>query len=252
MRWKCICSYDGTTFNGWQSQPTANTIQDVLEKRLEFVFGKPIRIHGSGRTDAGVHANWQVFHFDADWRYGAESLIAAFRGGIPKTVCVFSAKSVTNSFHARYSVHRKRYKYFLREGDPSPFDFRYVWCLGKRCLDIDKMNRVAEKFLGEHDFSMFGAGHADNATENTKKTIHEMRFVPNGDGIVLITEGSGYLYKMVRILVGCFVQVGLGNMDGDKIVAAMDSPNGNGIDFKKQCAPPHGLFLDMVYYGHFV
>ncbi|MDR2421953.1 MAG: tRNA pseudouridine(38-40) synthase TruA [Deltaproteobacteria bacterium] len=113
MRWKCICNYDGTDFNGWQSQSNGNTIQDILEKRLEFIFGRPVRIHGSGRTDTGVHANRQVFHFDANWEHGADKLVRAFRCGIPRTIRVFSVEEVSDLFHARFSATRKRYKYYL-------------------------------------------------------------------------------------------------------------------------------------------
>ncbi|MDR1891365.1 MAG: tRNA pseudouridine(38-40) synthase TruA [Puniceicoccales bacterium] len=248
MRWKCICSYDGTDFNGWQSQPNHNTIQDILEKRLEFIFERHIRIHGSGRTDAGVHANYQVFHFDADWAYGADKLIRAFKCGIPKTIRVFSIEEVNDTFHARFSVTRKQYKYYILESDASPFEYRYVWSLGHRHLDIDKMNKIAKIFLGEHDFSQFGAKHGDNATENVVKTMYEMSFVRSGQKVIFTTEGSGYLYKMVRILVGCFVQVGLGNMNGDELIAAITGQNKNCTNFRKECAPSCGLFLNRVYY----
>ncbi|MDR1173808.1 MAG: tRNA pseudouridine(38-40) synthase TruA [Puniceicoccales bacterium] len=248
MRWKCICSYDGTDFNGWQSQPNRNTIQDILERRLEFIFGHPIRIHASGRTDAGVHANYQVFHFDGNWIYGADKLLRAFKCGIPKTIGVFSAEEVDDTFHARFSAIGKQYKYHILEGDASPFEYRYVWNLRNRRLDVDKMNEVAKIFLGEHDFSQFGAKHGDNATENVVKTMYEMSFSRSGTRIIFTAEGSGYLYKMVRILVGCFVQVGLGNMDRDKLVAAIAGQNKNCADFMKECAPSRGLFLNRVYY----
>ncbi|MDR2603260.1 MAG: tRNA pseudouridine(38-40) synthase TruA [Puniceicoccales bacterium] len=248
MRWKCICSYDGTDFNGWQSQPSHNTIQDILEERLKFIFERPIRIHSSGRTDAGVHANYQVFHFDADWTYGADKLLRAFKCGIPKTIGVFSAEEVDDTFHARFSAVGKQYKYHILEGDVSPFDYRYVWNLGNRRLDVNKMNEVAKIFLGEHDFSQFGAKHRDNATENVVKTMHKMSFSRTGMRIIFTTEASGYLYKMVRILVGCFVQVGLGNMDGDELAAAVIGQNKNCTNFRKECAPSCGLFLARVYY----
>ncbi|MDR2779438.1 MAG: tRNA pseudouridine(38-40) synthase TruA [Puniceicoccales bacterium] len=248
MRWKCICSYDGTDFNGWQSQSNRNAIQDILEKRLEFIFKDHIRIHSSGRTDAGVHANYQVFHFDADWTHGPDKLIRAFKCGIPKTIRVFSAEKVDDTFHARFSAIRKQYKYHMLEGDASPFEYRYIWSLGRRRLDIDKMNRVAKTFLGEHDFSQFGAKNKCNASENVIKTMYEMSFLRVGEKIIFTTEGSGYLYKMVRILVGCFVQVGLGNTDGDEFVAIIAGQNKNYTNFSKECAPAHGLFLDKVYY----
>jgi tRNA pseudouridine38-40 synthase len=155
---------------------------------------------------------------------------------------------VDDTFHARFSAIGKQYQYHILEGDGSPFDYRYVWNLGKRRLDVNKMNEVAKIFLGEHDFSQFGAKREDNVTENVVKTMHKMSFFRTGARIIFTTEGSGYLYKMVRMLVGCFVQVGLGNMDRDKLAAAITGENKNCVDFRKECAPSRGLFLNRVYY----
>ncbi|MDR1401672.1 MAG: tRNA pseudouridine(38-40) synthase TruA [Puniceicoccales bacterium] len=247
MRWKCICSYDGTDFSGWQSQPNGNGIQDILEKRLAFICGQPVRIHGSGRTDAGVHATFQVFHFDANWKHGADAMVRAFGSNIPKTIQVLSAEETDQTFHARLSAIRKRYEYHFIEGYASPFDYRYVLSLGHKQLDTDKMNTVTEKFLGKHDFSAFAARHDDSSSENTVKIIHEMRFVRRGNRVTFITEGSGYLYKMVRIVAGCFVQIGLGKADGDLLAHALESGNA-AQNFRGECLPACGLFLEKVYY----
>ncbi|MDR1432814.1 MAG: tRNA pseudouridine(38-40) synthase TruA [Puniceicoccales bacterium] len=247
MRWKCTCSYDGTDFDGWQSQPSGNGIQNVLERRLASIFGTSIRVHGSGRTDAGVHALRQVFHFDAEWDHGAEKLVRAFGSNIPKTIQVFSAKEVNQAFHARFSAVRKRYAYRILEGEASPFNYRYVLSLGRGRLAVDKMNEAAENFLGEHDFSAFGAAHADNFSENTVKTMWEMRFTRSGNTVTFITEGSGYLYKMVRILAGCLVQVGLGKIGVDSLVEALHGKSA-AQNFRKECLPACGLFLDRVCY----
>ncbi|MDR1413411.1 MAG: tRNA pseudouridine(38-40) synthase TruA [Puniceicoccales bacterium] len=248
MRWKCICSYDGTDFDGWQSQPSGNGIQDILEKRLAFICDHPVRIHSSGRTDAGVHAISQVFHFDGEWKHGADRLVRAFGSNIPRTIQVFSAEEVAQTFHARFSAIRKRYEYHMLEGEASPFNYRYVLSLGRKRLNVEHMNEVAEKFLGEHDFSAFGAAHDDNSSENTIKIMHGMRFVRHGNRVTFITEGSGYLYKMVRILAGCFLQVGLGKIDGDSLIAALDSKNIGQENFRRECLPAWGLFLARVYY----
>jgi tRNA pseudouridine38-40 synthase len=249
MRWKCVCSYDGTDFNGWQSQPGGNTVQDVLENRLKFIFGRPVRVHGSGRTDAGVHANYQVFHFDGDWPHGAVGLVRAFGCGIPKTVRVFSSEEVDLSFHARFSATGKRYKYHLLEGQASPFNYRYVWELPRHRLDVGKMNETAKFFVGEHDFSQFGAAGGDDSEKNAVKTMNEMHFTSTENGVVFTVSGSGFLYKMVRILVGCFVQVGLGNIDGSELVSALGNPDACPRNFRRECAPARGLFLDAVQYG---
>jgi tRNA pseudouridine38-40 synthase len=106
MRWRCECRYDGTDFCGWQSQSNGNSIQDFIEKRLAVIFGEAVRIHGSGRTDAGVHALGQVFHFDGDWFHGPEKLFRAFRSGLPSGIQVMEVQEVDTTFHARYSVKK--------------------------------------------------------------------------------------------------------------------------------------------------
>jgi tRNA pseudouridine38-40 synthase len=254
MRWKCVCSYDGTDFHGWQSQPCGGTIQDTLESRLEFIFGRSIRVHGSGRTDAGVHASGQVFHFDGDWQLGEARLIGALNCGIPKAIRVLSAEHVADTFHARFSALRKRYEYRMVEGMASPFNYRHVHCLGRMRPDVDAMNAVAENFLGTHDFSAFGASGGGGG--NPVKTLLEASFLRDGWRLTFTTEGSGYLYKMVRIVAGCMLQVGLGNLSASDVIAPLlgNSSAANGgvavERLRRECLPARGLFLEKVYYGH--
>ena len=218
MRWKCACSYDGTDFNGWQSQPNGNTIQDTIERRLFFLFRRPIRIHGSGRTDSGVHANYQIFHFDAEWKHGDDALVKSINCGIPKSIRILSAEKVDNGFHARFSAIGKQYEYFVINGNADPFNYKYAWSIGKRTLNIDLMNKAAKCFIGRHDFKNFGAKHDENVNENTIKILNEAYFIQSGENIRFVTSGSGYLYKMVRIILGCLVQIGLGNKSADFVL----------------------------------
>ena len=138
QRWKCLCAYDGTTFAGWQSQADGGAVQDAIEARLTAMLGEPVRIHGSGRTDAGVHARAQVFHFDAAWRHGPERLLAAFRTGLPAAIQIKSARPVAADFHARFSAKGKIYTYDLRLGDADPFTRPYCWPVF-RPLDLAAM-----------------------------------------------------------------------------------------------------------------
>jgi tRNA pseudouridine38-40 synthase len=133
-RWKCTCAYDGGGFAGWQSQVGGTAIQDVIEARLAAIFGRPVRIHGSGRTDAGVHAHGQVFHFDAEWRHGTGKLLAAFRTGLPATIQIKSVRPVAAEFHARFQAKGKRYVYHLHLGDADPFTRPYCWAIFKPIL----------------------------------------------------------------------------------------------------------------------
>jgi tRNA pseudouridine38-40 synthase len=245
MRWRCECQYDGTDFFGWQSQPNGNTIQDFIEKRLAIIFGKTIRIHGSGRTDAGVHARGQVFHFDGDWSHGPEKLLRAFRSGLPSGIQITDVLAVDATFHGRYSVKKKRYIYQIYLGYASPFERRYKWSIGKKAVDLQKMNNLAEHFLGPQDCSAFGALRSNGCRDNPVKKLYQLSFSLQNDDLVLETEGSGYLYKMVRTLAATLLDVGLGQITADYVLNCF---------YKKTrlekivTAPPQGLFLDKVFY----
>ena len=120
-RWKCVCAYDGTGFTGWQSQAGGRAVQDVIEARLAEILELSVRIYGSGRTDAGVHARGQVFHFDAAWPHGADRLCKALRCGLPGTIQIRSARVVAADFHSRVQATRKRYVYHVQLGEADPF-----------------------------------------------------------------------------------------------------------------------------------
>lgn len=248
MRWKCCCCYDGTDFNGWQSQPHRNTIQDIIEYRLGIIFGRPVRIHGCGRTDAGVHAREYCFHFDGEWDHGNDALVRALRCGIPKTIQIYSAEQVSRDFHARYSITSKQYRYYFLEGHPSPFQYRYIYGLGRRRLNTDIMHECAQYLIGTYDFHNFGALHDDSAREQTIKTITRMECLREDNVITFITEGSGYLYKMVRIMAGCLLQVGLGTREKSFVIDGIVKDSSYGNILRKECVPACGLFLHKVTY----
>ena len=146
-RWKCVCAYDGTTFAGWQSQAGGTAIQDVIEARLAQVFKTQVRIHGSGRTDAGVHALGQVFHFDAPWRHEPAKLLAALRTGLPAAIQIKSLRAVPEKFHARFGATGKRYVYQVHVGDADPFTRPYCWSVF-RPLDVAAMQATAAVLRG--------------------------------------------------------------------------------------------------------
>ena len=141
-RWRAVCAYDGGPFSGWQSQAGGNAIQDLIEARLAAVFKGPVRIHGSGRTDAGVHARGQVFHFDAEWPHGNVRLLAALRSELPPAIQIRSVRPTAHDFHARFSVRAKRYVYHLHLGDADPFSRPYCWAIF-RPLDLGAMRAAA-------------------------------------------------------------------------------------------------------------
>jgi tRNA pseudouridine38-40 synthase len=243
-RWKCLCAYDGTDYNGWQSQVGGNTIQDFIERRLGEIFGKPIRIHGAGRTDAGVHATGQVFHFDAPWPHGADKLLRALSNGFPRTIQIRRIKRVANSFHARFSATGKCYTYKLYLGRADPFSLRYCWSLGSMALDFGAMAAAVELFLGTHSFRAFAKKRGNEIDETFIRTIHRSELRRCGRKITYLTEGEGYLYKMVRRMVGALVDIGCGRRSPNDLAAALHSGLAS-----FQAAPAQGLTLTRVLYA---
>jgi tRNA pseudouridine38-40 synthase len=242
-RWKCVCAYDGTGFAGWQSQAGGAAVQDVLEGRLAEVFKSPIRIYGSGRTDAGVHANGQVFHFDAEWRHGADKLGVAMRARLPATIQIKSVRPVAADFHARFGATGKRYIYRLHLGDADPFTRPWCWEIF-RPLDLAAMEAVAEVLRGRHDFRSFAAFNGTER-EDTVRELRKLEIVRRGRHVRITAESEGFLYKMVRSLVGALVAAGEGRLTPEQVRAILASRQRTG---KVYTAPPQGLFLDKVFY----
>ncbi len=245
MRWKCTVAYDGTQFEGWQSQPSGNTIQDFIENRLRVLFNRRVPIHGSGRTDSGVHARGQVFHFDGDWAHGSEALLKALRTGYPDAIQVYRAEVVDDDFHARFSAVGKRYVYQFLEGHADPFLTRWHWSTGNRRLDVDRMNAGAAYLTGKYDFSAFTANPRDNREDDPVKDLRVLRVESEGPRVRLVAEADGFLFRMVRSLAGCLFDVGTGKLEPEAVAEIRDSRTRTNV---VQTAPPEGLFLDEVWY----
>jgi tRNA pseudouridine38-40 synthase len=243
MRWRATCAYDGGDFLGWQSQKGGGTVQDFLEKRLGEVLQRPVRIHGSGRTDAGVHAQAQVFHFDAEWTHGAESLQRALRTGLPRGLQVTSVRKARGDFHARYQAKGKRYRYRIFLGEASPFERRYCWSLGKRKLDVGAMQAGAKLLVGKHDFSAF-SGQLDEG-EDPVKDLRKLEVKQRGRRVDVVAEGSGFLYKMARGLTGALVGVGLGKLTPEDLARMLKERRRTHV---VETAPAQGLCLEKVFY----
>lgn len=246
MRWKCTVAYDGTQFEGWQSQPNGNTIQDFLEGRLRVLLKKRTSIYGSGRTDSGVHARGQVFHFDGDWSHGPDDLLKALRSGYPEAIHVYKAESVDDDFHARFSAVGKRYVYQFLEGFADPFDTRWYWSSGNRRLDVPRMNEAASLLVGRHDFSSFTANPGDDRNDDPVKDLRVLGVNRSGNRIRLVAEADGFLFRMVRSLAGCLFDVGIGKLDPVQVRDILDGRKRTNL---VQTAPSRGLFLDSVWYS---
>lgn len=244
-RWRCRVAYDGTDFAGWQSQPDGRAIQDVIERRLATLLGREVRIHASGRTDAGVHAQGQVFHFDAEWAHGAEKLLAAIRVGLPPSIQVQTARKVPSTFHARFSATGKIYHYHVFHGGyADPFTHRYRWSIA-RTLNVDAMRAAAAVLVGTHDFAPFSAFNGDEK-ESTVRTLRRLEVVERGAVLRIEAEADGFLYKMVRSLAGALVYAGGGKLTPADLTTIL---NGGLRTHKVETAPPQGLFLMRVFYG---
>jgi len=241
-RWKCVCAYDGAPFAGWQSQAGKLAIQDVIEARLADIFKTTIRIAGSGRTDAGVHAREQVFHFDAVWNHDAARLLAAMRTMLPAALQIKSVRAVPPDFHSRFQATGKRYEYFLHLGDADPFTRPYCWQI-LRPLNLKAMQAAAVVLRGRHDFRAFSAFNG----QEREDTVRELRLeiTRRGHRVRIRVEASGFLYKMVRSLVGALVAVGEGRMTVEQVKEILVSKNRTPV---VKTAPPQGLFLVKVYY----
>jgi tRNA pseudouridine38-40 synthase len=242
-RWKCVCAYDGGSFAGWQSQAAGDAVQDTIEARLAQIFKTLVRIHGSGRTDAGVHALGQVFHFDAEWNHGAEKLLIAIRTGLPATIQLKSLKVAPRDFHARFQATRKRYEYRVHLGDADPFVRPYCWPVF-RPLDIEAMRAAATVLRGRHDFRAFTVLNGP-AREDTVRTLSRLDVVKRGKIVRITAEADGFLYKMVRSLTGVLVAVGEGQLPVQRVREIL---RGGVRTPEVQTAPPQGLFLVKVFY----
>jgi tRNA pseudouridine38-40 synthase len=243
QRWRCRCAYDGAPFAGWQSQAGGRAVQDVIEAQLARVFHRPVRIHGSGRTDAGVHARGQVFHFDAAWRHGPAKLAAALRSRLPPAIQIAALRPAAPDFHARFSARGKIYSYGLFLGDPDPFTRPYVWAVW-RPLQWAEMERAAALLRGRHDFRVFAAWNR-TAGEDTVRDLRRLDWRRRGRRVRFTLEADGFLYKMVRGVVGALVAVGEGKLSADDIGALLHSRRRVAA---VQTAPPQGLVLERVLY----
>lgn len=207
MRYKCKVSYVGTEFSGFQSQANKNAIQDKIEEALAIIFGESIRIIGSSRTDGGVHAYGQIFHFDAEER-DIHKIKRSFGALLPKSIRIQHIEIVSEEFHARFSVKEKTYLYLINSGEYDPFLENRAF-QKSYLLDYHKMQEVASLFIGTHDFGSFNTASYDEYP-NQVRTIRECRVLKKGKKYIVLVTGDGFLRHMVRIMVGAMVDVGRG------------------------------------------
>jgi len=243
-RLKFIVAYDGAPFAGWQSQSHLNTVQDHLERVFERVVGKPVRVHGAGRTDAGVHALAQCVHADLGKLLAPARWAEALNALLPPSIRVMRCRYVSNEFHARLSAKGKVYRYRIWSAPVlPPFEYRRAWHIS-RPLDLNVLKRAAKHFAGTHDFAGFAANRG-KTEENTIRTIYSVHVGQKGSCVTIDFDGDGFLYKMVRLIVGSLAKCALGKMKVDDLIARLDSSEGASARFG---AAAEGLFLVRVRY----
>ena len=237
-----IC-YDGTKYRGWQRLTgVENTIQGKLEQTLSRLLGEQIEVSGSGRTDAGAHALGQVVSFHTESTLSCQEILEGLRRYLPEDIGIYSCQEVHPRFHARLNAKSKTYRYRIWNSDsPCVFDRKYLWQLPEE-LDLEAMRKAAAYFLGEHDFSAFCANK--KMKKSTVRRIDAVIIEKKDEEIVLTFTGNGFLYNMVRILVGTLVEVGRGERNADSI------PNlfGGKREQAGLLAPAQGLCLMEVTY----
>lgn len=235
--------YDGTDFHGWQLQPDLLTIQGVLEEALSKLFSKPTSVIGTSRTDAGVHANEFCCHLDCDDNIPDVAFLRGVNSLLPPTVAVKSCKTVPNDFHARRDAKGKTYVYHIYNSNKKDaFISRYAWHI-ERTLDIEKMNKFCRQIIGTHDFAAFCS--SGSQVETTVRTISECYVKKQGSDVTLTVTADGFLYNMVRIIVGTAVAVSDGRVSLEDIPEILQTGNREGAGMT---APPNGLFLEKVLY----
>lgn len=243
-RLKCEIAYDGTDFSGWQIQPNGRTVQGVVEAALARIHkGCPVRVTASGRTDAGVHAKGQVIHFDSRFTIPEEGWKQALNTLLPDDIVVHSIRYVHDDFHARFDVVKKEYRYrVLLTSEPDVFRHRYTYHVPFD-LDVAHMNEAAKMLVGSHDFSSFCA--AGSAVKSKVRELKTVDIIENEDELVFRLVGNGFLYQMVRIIVGTLLEVGCGKRLPQDITRILNEKDRNEAG---PTAPGHGLTLWKVVY----
>jgi tRNA pseudouridine38-40 synthase len=243
-RLKLIVAYDGAPFAGWQSQSHRNTVQDHLDRAFKRVTGGAVRVHGAGRTDAGVHALAQCAHVDVSKFLPSDRWINALNALLPPAIRVLRCRNVSKDFHARIAAKGKIYRYRIWSAPIlPPFEYRRAWLVAQS-LDLKTLKAAAKHFVGTHDFATFAANRG-KPEPSTIRTINSVRIRQKGPCVTIEFDGNGFLYKMVRLMVGALVKCALGKMKIEEIPSRLHSGKLGSARF---VAPAEGLYLVRVRY----
>ncbi len=240
MRYFFRVEYDGSSYGGWQRQPNAVSIQELLEKAFQTALREPVSIVGAGRTDAGVHARGQGAHLDSGKPIDIRRCELSVNALLPREIAIYNMQPVSDSFHARYSATSRRYIYRMCTRK-RPLNFEKVWMIYYR-IDWDQIRNNIDFLKGAHDFTSFCASGSD--TPNNVCTVKSVTLEEKSGFITFTIEADRFIYKMVRTIVGTLVEIGRGKIRSsmEEIIA------GKNRALAGETAPPFGLFLENVFY----
>lgn len=236
-------SFDGSAYHGFQVQKNAVTVCEVFQDAIESVMGERCNVKGCSRTDAGVHARMYCLSLKSACTIPCDKLVLALNQSLPDDIAVLSAKEVDSDFHARYSCKAKQYVYRIRNNAvKDPFSPKLAYRYGYP-LDADMLGRESRDFLGTHDFTSFCSIKSD--VKDTVRTITDFSVKRYDDEVLFTVTGSGFLYNMVRIMVGTLIFIAMGKLESGSIPAIIAAKN---RDMAGKTMPAHGLYLNKVFY----
>lgn len=244
-RYKLTLTYDGSDYAGWQVQPRQATIQGELEKALHKLSGTAIKVHGSGRTDRGVHALGQTAHVDLERAWSGLVLRRTLNALLPPDIRLLSSVRAAADFHARRSATGKEYRYLIWNAEIMPPCLRRYRTHIRAPLNASAMRAAARHLIGSHDFAAFTA-NPKRVVESTVRQLTRLTVRRQGQEIIIVAGGDGFLYKMVRSLAGLLIRIGMGNLPP---AAARDILRSRQRTARVPTAPPEGLFLWRVQYA---
>lgn len=245
-RIRLILQYEGTRYVGWQVQPNGLSIQAVLEREIEKLSGEHPTLFASGRTDSGVHALAQTAHFDTASRIPPEKWCFALNTGLPRDIRVLYSGEAPRDFHTRFDVWKKHYRYTLEYAPHASVFTRNTAFHVHGVLELAAMEQAAVAILGEHDFCAFKSAGIE--PKSTLRRIYRSEWTKEGNYLHYDIAGSGFLYNMVRILVGTMLDIGAGRLPADSLERALRSGDRSDAG---ATAPAHGLMLSRVQYPDF-
>jgi len=243
-RFKITVSYDGTAYAGWQVQPNAATVQEKIESVLAVLTGGTVKVHGSGRTDQGVHACGQVAHFNISRADKPDSVRRCMNALLPHDIRVLRAQKAAPDFHARKSAVGKEYRYFMWNAEVIPPMKRLYRTHIRQKLDVSAMRAAASILRGRHDFGAFTA-NPGRVVETHVRNLSDLRILKHGSEITIVAYADGFLFKMVRSFAGWLIRVGEGAVQPEETTEVLNSRKRTA---RVPTAPPEGLFLWRVHY----